>query len=88
MAENTARDGTAVEHWSCTECGHEKESPFGELAGERFEKTIDPAGPREPMTVETVRCPECGSDSGWNSDSARRLVGTINKAASEVCPDD
>ena len=60
-------DDEIVEPWKCGDCGHtETGVPIDELAGERVTKTVG-SGRRE-KEIETVICPECGSDD-WHSKS-------------------
>ena len=72
---------TDCEEWSCSDCGATRSSEADELAGEEYEKEINPVGDsRSAATITTVRCPECGSEEGWNSEAIRRVVGGIERS--------
>jgi len=68
-----------VENWNCSDCGHSSMAELGELAGERIEKTINPTGRRSERTITTVKCPECGSESGWQSESVSDLSDALSQ---------
>jgi len=81
---DTSSDGTNYENWSCSDCGTTQKEPVGELAGERFEKTINPSGRRDERVITTVRCPDCGSEDGWQSQSTRELSEALTQFGRSV----
>jgi len=71
-----------VEQWSCDECGHTNTGPVGELVGTRVTKTVAEGTHRE-TEIETVVCPECGSDT-WGSETAKALLETVEKSVTDA----
>lgn len=69
------------EGWTCPDFGHTETAELGTLPGEKIEKTVGEG--RRAKVIETVVCPDCGSDR-WASEMARLLVGTVEKAARDT----
>ncbi len=77
--DQSADEDSQIEVWQCASCGHTSTAPVGELAGERYEQTINPTGRREERTIETVRCPECGDEDAWQSESVQDLSEALSQ---------
>jgi len=73
-------DSEITEEWDCGDCEYTDTAPIDKVVGETVAETVG-SGRRE-KEIETVVCPNCGSDD-WHSESVRDALLTSSSEEEE-----